>query len=158
MTWEGHAVPVERSEALRTDPDAKWAIIDAGRAAPESVDLDKAWHGIHWLLTGDVAGGDRPLADAIFGGEEFGEDADYGRPRWLDATRTSAVSQALTAVDVADLRDRFDPDTMLEEGIYPGIWDEEEAFDLDIAPAFEELKALYSFAAERGYGVMQWVR
>lgn len=107
--------------------------------------------GIHWLLTGSAWGGDGPLAFAIFGGEEFGEDAGYGRPRLLDPRGVAAVTAVLAPISVADLRARYDP----AAEIYPDIWDEGDVFDSYLAPNFERLKALYSHAAAQGSWVLQ---
>jgi len=48
--------------------------------AGKSLDIDKAWHSIHFLLTGAAWEAD----GLIFGGTEIGEDGDdwgYGPPR-----------------------------------------------------------------------------
>ncbi|HLN65323.1 MAG TPA: DUF1877 family protein, partial [Symbiobacteriaceae bacterium] len=47
-------------------------------------DVDKAWHGIHFLLNGDPWEGEGPLYDAVLGGDAIGEtDGDYGPTRCL---------------------------------------------------------------------------
>ena len=46
-------------------------------APTEEIDLDKSWHGIHFLLTGAAWEGERPLNFLILGGEEVG-DIDVG--------------------------------------------------------------------------------
>lgn len=59
------------------------------RGDERSLDLDKAWHGVHRLMTGSA----RPTADvaseAVFGGEPIGEDLGYGTPARL-SSRPSA--------------------------------------------------------------------
>ena len=49
-----------------------------------SVDLDKVWHGLHWLLVRS----DAPIDEAVFGGEELGDDLGYGPSRLLSAERS----------------------------------------------------------------------
>lgn len=41
-----------------------------------NIDLDKAWHGIDFLLTGHTDGGDPPLAWAIIGREVLENDPE----------------------------------------------------------------------------------
>ncbi|NUR82053.1 MAG: DUF1877 family protein [Terrabacter sp.] len=50
------------------------------------LDLDKSWHGIHFLLTGtDWSAGDAGAAGgAILGGRPVGEDDGYGPARLLE--------------------------------------------------------------------------
>src|SRR3712207_3831611 len=48
------------------------------------IDLDKAWHGIHFLLTGTAWEGQEPLCYLLVGGEYIGdEDVGYGPARVL---------------------------------------------------------------------------
>src|SRR5262245_58137806 len=47
------------------------------------LDTDKAWHITHFLLTGEAWGGAEPLANAVLGGTEIGdEDVGYGPARY----------------------------------------------------------------------------
>src|SRR5690349_11334743 len=46
------------------------------------LDLDKAWHGLHFLLTGTDWGGTPPLNFIVAGGETIGDvDVGYGPAR-----------------------------------------------------------------------------
>ena len=52
-------------------------------AAPEgkhgSFSLEKAWHGVHWVLTGTVEPDGSLLGGAVLGGTEIGDDfSGYG--------------------------------------------------------------------------------
>ena len=71
------AVPSETLQRLRTDPDSIDEYLnpnDGEDEPPDYVEIDKAWHGIHYLLTGRSQGGTEPLLLTIFGGEEFGPE------------------------------------------------------------------------------------
>jgi hypothetical protein len=62
---------------LQANPDRIEAFLypDDGDAEPDNyLDVDKAWHCIHFMLTGNAEGGEEPLASAILGGREAGED------------------------------------------------------------------------------------
>jgi hypothetical protein len=89
------------------------------------------------------------------GGEEFGEDWGYGRPRLLDPAGVASVAAALDSISADDLRARYDPNALSDAEVYPDIWDEEDVFDTYLLPNFENLKALYSHAAAEGRWVLQ---
>ena len=57
-----------------------------------SVSLDKAWHGLHYLLCGKLEPAPGPLGQAVFGGSEIGENRGYGSERYF-ARRRSPRSQ-----------------------------------------------------------------
>jgi len=88
-----------------------------------STDLDKAWHGIHWLLTGSADGGDEPHCYLLAGGEQVGDvDVGYGPARALTSQQVTAWDGALTKISREELGRRFEPKAMLDADIYPQIW------------------------------------
>jgi hypothetical protein len=110
------AVDPETLARLRSDPDSIEAYLypdDGDNEPPNYMDVDKAWHGIHYLLTGQAEGGPEPLALAIFGGEEFGPEVGYGPARFLSPAQVMAVDAALSALTLEDLEQRFVPKDMV---------------------------------------------
>ncbi len=89
-----------------------------------SVSLEKAWHGLHFLLTGSAWEGSMPLGFLLHGGETIG-DEESG-VRLFSPEETRSLDLALAEVSDDRLWERFDPDRMTAEGIYPVIWDEPE--------------------------------
>ena len=88
-----------------------------------STDLDKAWHGIHWLLTGSADGGDEPHCYLLAGGEQVGDvDVGYGPARALTSRQVATWDDALTKISREELGRRFEPKAMLDADIYPQIW------------------------------------
>lgn len=105
---------------LLTQPECIYEFIEEDRT---STDLDKAWHGIHWLLTGSADGGDEPLCYLLAGGEPVGDvDVGYGPARALTSKQVAAWDAALSEVSRDELARRFDPKAMLDADIYPRIW------------------------------------
>ena len=154
MTWEARAINADQANRVFASPDGLWDLLEeVGDLA--ALDLDKAWHGLHFLLTGSPYDSTPPLGAAIMGGYPFGEDAGYGPPRLLDPPGTAEVARALAVIDVPSLHDRFDPAELARADVYPQIWDEEEVFDDYLAPSYEDLKGFYAYAAEHGLGVLQ---
>ena len=143
-------------DALRQHPESILARSDP--TSEQAIDLDKAWHGIHWLLTGDEWAGEEPLSLAIVGGEDIGPDLGYGPARFVTPAQTQAVATALAALTDKELQRRFDPVAMDEHKIYPGIWERDGAEALDyLLPYFRMLARFYADAARRGDGVLQWI-
>lgn len=155
-------VTTETLDRLRDKPDSieDYLYPNDGDDEPSNYyDVDKAWHGIHYLLTGAADGGEEPLALAVLGGKEFGPEVGYGSARFLVPSQVAQVAEALSRLDRAALLARFDPKDMEAKEIYPEpIWvrDGVEAFDY-LIENYEPLVVLYRDAAARGEGMLQWL-
>src|SRR6516225_4790314 len=88
-------------------------------------DVDKAWHGIHFMLTGSDWEGEGPLAFILHGGREIEEDPGYGPPHGFTSAEVKEINVALQAVDEAALFERANPEEFARMEIYPQIWDKE---------------------------------
>jgi len=120
----------------------------------EVLSIDKAWHGLHYVLTGAVEPTDTPLGQAVLGGVEVGEDfAGYGPARVLGPELTAAVAAALESRELeGDARERFDGQRMARLQIYPFGWDT-ESLDWLLA-ALRDLRRFYSAAAAQAWAVV----
>jgi len=152
MIWMSWAVDEGQArDLLAGDLDPH----DVPGSEPAVVDLDKAWHGLHWLLTGtEYDGGPEPLASALMGGQPFGDDAGYGPPRLLTPEWARAIDAALRAVPDDLLRQRFDAGRMEELSIYPDSWHPSD-FEVYLTPYLEMLRDHYAYAASRDLGTVQ---
>ena len=157
--------PVTESqlEALQRDPDSVQDFLYPDENGLEELaggfDVDKSWHGLHYLLTGTADEGEGPRSLAIFGGEEFGPEIGIGPARFLTPAQVREVSLALADFTEAELRANFDPQAMEALRIYPtGIWvrDGEEGLDY-LLQYFGGLAKFYADAASRGDAVLQWI-
>jgi hypothetical protein len=111
-----------------------------------SADLDKAWHGIHYLLTGTADGGEPPLSFLVTGGQEIGEiEVGYGPARAFTAAETQTIADAFARMGDQDLLAGFDPPDMMAKEIYPEIWDRTPPADDPIGYLREFLPVLRSF-------------
>ncbi len=124
-------------------------------------DLDKSWHGIHYLLTGTAWEGEPPLNFILGGGEVVGdEDMGYGPARAFSPAQTAAIADALDAVSRDELASRFNPDDMQSQEIYPGIWDRSPEDDDTLGYCleyFEDLKTFVRKAADDGLGLLVYI-
>ena len=114
-----------------------------------STDLDKAWHGIHYLLTGTAWEGAAPLNFLAAGGRPVGDiDVGYGPARVLSAADTRAAHEALTRLSDDELRGRFDPAEMSKKEIYPEIWDRPPEEDDTLGYLLEYVGTLREFLGQ----------
>jgi len=113
------------------------------------LDLDKAWHGIHYLLTGTAWEGEPPLNALVVGGTSLPDPDDewaYGPPRILRSADVRALDQALDAVSDQDLRNRFDAAEMTAKEIYPEvIWERDPREDNALGYLMEYVRVLRDF-------------
>ena len=141
------------------DPQVKdelTAWLAAHKANDTSVDLDKAWHGIHYLLTGSAEPNGTLASKVIFGGESIGGDVGYGPAQLLKPDEVKAIAQLLDATPPEVLQKRFKPEEMARAKVYPSvIWvrDGEEALKY-VLDNYKNLVAFYKRAAERGQAVI----
>lgn len=86
-------------------------------------DVDKAWHGIHYLLTGTAWEGERPLDFLVNGGTQVGDiDVGYGPARVFRSEEVLEICEMISNIDASTLRSRFNPEEMTALEIYPEIW------------------------------------
>ena len=114
------------------------------------VNIDKAWHGIHYLLTGKSFGGQPPFAAVVYGGKAL-IDTLYEDLRYLTPEEVADISKALTSLPSTELKRRYNPVAMEEADIYPHIWerDGEGAIGF-LIDNYEVLVNFYREAAEEG--------
>lgn len=127
----------------------------------EGGDLDKAWHALHFLLTGTDWGGDPPLCFLHSGGDVISEvDLGYNPVRALRANDVEPWHVALAPIDRAELQRRFDPQKMMDEDIYPQIWDstpdKDDVFGY-VAEYFDVLKSAVAKAVQNQMGMLVYV-
>lgn len=130
--------------------------LDLTEGEAREVDLDKAWHGIHYLLTGSAQEGAPPLNFLVVGGASVGDvDVGFGPARAFRANEVQHLAAAMAGLRVEGLRARFDPAAMMAQAIYPEIWeaDPADAFAY-CAEYFEALKQFIRDAADANLGVV----
>jgi len=124
----------------------------------EESDLDKAWHGLHFLFTETAWDGVPPASFLLKGGREIGaEDVGYGPASSFTPSEVRDVDEYLRQLDPQVLRTRFNPDRMMKLEIYPTIWDRDPAEDDTLGyllEYFEILREFVSKTAARGLGLV----
>jgi Domain of unknown function (DUF1877) len=120
-----------------------------------SIEIEKAWHGLHFLLTGLADGGEEPACYFMRGGEDLD---DEGQSRALGPDQVRRLSEYLSSLTAADLAQRFDPERMTTLKIYPSvIWKRADPSESPLewlTASFEEVRRFIAKAAAAGDGVV----
>lgn len=120
--------------------------------------LQKAWHGIHFLLTGVSEGGEPPLAFVVLGDKEIPDTSHmmgYGPARYLTSKQVKLVSNALHRIKKSKFLSGFEPERFRTANIYAL---HERGDELELLAFFEKLKAFYALAAKRNNGMLAYFR
>lgn len=124
------------------------------------IELDKAWHMLHWLYTGQAWGGPMPAATLLEGGREIGEDLGYGPARAVSPADTAAFAAFLATLSVPALKARIDLRTMMHQGVYC-VDDDDVSTRMEIEADVDDyaprLAAHVRAAAQRQQGLLIWI-
>jgi len=165
MSMNGNfkALSDEELDSLVADPSRVEQLLYASFFGGSSnghddLEIDKAWHGIHFLLTGTAWGDSLPLSFIVAGGEEVGDDLGYGPARALRSEDVLKIETALEPLTTEELRRRFDAGRMTELEIYPFGWSQDPDGELEyLLEFYTELRAFVGRTAERQYGLLVYL-
>jgi hypothetical protein len=154
MIWTAVALSTKQLDAIAKDEGLLEKTLE-NSTGKQSMDLDKAWHGIHFLLNGTAWSITTVAGEAILGGREFGPDMGYGRPKLISADKVKQIATALANVTATELSSRYHPEAMEKAEIYPSIWKQEGPQALPyLLNGYSALLAFYQRAAERGESIV----
>lgn len=130
------------------------------RIEGDEVDLDKAWHALHYFFTGTPWEAEEPGGYLLEGGEPIGDvDVGFGPARVLRPPQVERFAKFLEGFDRKDLLSRYDPAQMKALDIYPSFWGDAEDLD-EFEYLWEHFKVLREFtaaAARRKDGVVLYI-
>jgi hypothetical protein len=146
-----------KSPASRTKKAKPAAALDLAVNEGMRCDLDKAWHGIHYLLTGTAWEGTPPLDFLVEGGRQVGQiDPEHGPVRAFRNEEVRAIYDAVSVMGPYELRKRFNPRDMVARDIYPDIWkapNEEESLRY-LMDSLDRLRGYLRESLDSGFGVI----
>jgi hypothetical protein len=123
-----------------------------------ALDLAKNFNAIHFILDGSAYEITSIAGQAIFGGQEIGENLGYGPARFLTSEEVKVVATELAQISEADFRAKFDPVALKEEAIYPYSMGEITKDEGDIlAYYYNDLVNYYQDAAQRGNAMLLYL-
>lgn len=130
-----------------------------------SMDIDKAWGGILYLLTGKAFASGSPedevdsLNRIFFSAQFFDEDMDvgYGPAHYLTPEQVAGIHRKIASLTEADLKARYDTEAMNEEEeLYPSLdWNEEDFEYLYFH--FQALQSFFATVASRGEAIVTFL-
>lgn len=130
--------------------------VDTLEFASESVQLEKAAAGLHFLLTGTAYKGEPPLDFLMSGGAEVDAmDFEYGPGRVFNAAEVKTISEALEGFTAKSLRAAYRPEEMNVLQVYPANWirDGERGFEW-LSDSFVQLRKEVKKAVTKKYGML----
>ena len=148
---------------LGGSPDSEWHTLE--------LDLHKYWHELHFLLTGtDImedsslstltslvmeksAWDNRPLINAIFGGNDTAGEAGYGKIKYLLPGEVKEVAEGLLELSETGFQERFIQEFRTEDPVYLIDWTEPEELDW-LTDYYRKLTAYYREVSEEGNAML----
>lgn len=130
-----------------------------------SMDIDKAWGGILYLLTGKAFASGSPedevdsLNRIFFSAQFFDEDMDvgYGPAHYLTPEQVAGINLKIASLTEAELKAHYDPEAMnKEEKLYPSLDWNEKIFDY-LYFHFQALQSFFATAASRGEAIVTYL-
>lgn len=125
------------------------------------IDVDKTWHAIHFILSGNAyeSNDDNVLSQLVLGGAPVNEeDLGYGPALLLDKNLVLQIAEALNAWDETLFRKKFNFKNMIANDIYPIIDGEDENDFYDyVWGYFNNLKTFIIESAEEGVNVITFI-
>ena len=130
-----------------------------------SMDIDKAWGGILYLLTGKAfaSGSLEDEVDSLnrifFSAQFFDEDMDvgYGPAHYLTPEQVAGINRKIASLTEADLKARYNPEAMnKEKKLYPSLDWNEKIFDY-LYFHFQALQSFFATAASRGEAIVTFL-
>lgn len=124
------------------------------------IDIDKSWDGIIYLLTGQSsATAEHNLVRVLFSGQLIDEEQDLGcgPAHYLTPEQVAELNNEISTITIADLKQKFNPEKMTEQRVYPTIWDKRyDAFDY-VANGFSTLQSVFASATKNGEAIITFI-
>ncbi|NBD25357.1 YfbM family protein [Paenibacillus glycinis] len=146
----------EDLDAFMDNPHLAEEYANVENESHASLYLDKSWHAIHFLLNGSGSR-DEPLVHALLGGESLVEDYYNGPLRYITDDQVGAISRELARFNGNLLTDRYDPEQMAKEEIYPALdWDNPDTRQY-VFDYFWDVVDFYTHAHGAGNGMLMYM-
>lgn len=161
MSMIGYYFPADDDMVQSMKEGGSGELMFGEKHQDELFSIDKAWHAIHYVLTGEVweVPEDNILAQLILGGEPVNdEDMGYGPARLISKETVSGLSVAMDEWDMEGFRAKFDIRDMAENEIYPVMSDEdEELFFQYVWENFDALKQFFRETTQKGLNILTFL-
>ncbi|MGI4760735.1 MAG: YfbM family protein [Janthinobacterium lividum] len=144
----------KKLEAFLSKPDEVLDFVDSDVPATDELDIEKAWHGLHFMLTGTAWEGVEPVCYLLSGGEQIGNeeehDVGYGPARGIRASKVQNFANAISVITEQNFANLYDGQKMAALELYPRGWEEEPAEMQNwLTSSFNSLQEFVKQAAQK---------
>jgi hypothetical protein len=146
-------------EAYQKDSSLLAGRISKETDDPYRYDIDKSWDGIIYLLTGSNSSDTTQyLSRIIFSGQLIDKEQDLGTgpAHYLTPQQVNDIHDRIKEIIPASLKEKFDAVAMKELGVYPNVWDHEDAADY-LIEYFETVQEAYALAVENKEAIITFI-
>jgi Domain of unknown function (DUF1877) len=153
------AVAHETAELLQNKNFDVEAFLRTDETKENRISVDKAWHTIHYGLTGQEDGGDGVLAKVIMGGKEIGieDELGFSPARLLSSEEVKEIAEELQKIDKDDFIAMFRSRDFESADLYSfGNDDLDDELEWD-SDNFLYLREYYLEAAENDYSMVIYI-
>ncbi|MHA4847896.1 YfbM family protein [Flavitalea antarctica] len=127
---------------------------------PNLIFIDKSWEGVHFLLTGaGIADeSEHPLKKVLFSEQFIDENQDlgYGPANYLSSEDVIEINEQLTRISKPELQARYNPQQMMELGIYPEGWDHPDSKEF-LFDHYAMVEQAFASAAKTGKAIITFL-
>ena len=159
MGMVGTYIAVENlllSQIINGDKD----IVEIDPAQCQTLNVDKSWQAIQYLLCNDVDGGEPPMGYVVPIRDENELDCEFDFDAfYITAKQVKESSDYLNSLDDNTLMNMYDFELMEENKIYPLHGKENEAgiFYEYIYSYLSKIKNFFELTAEKGYAIIFYI-
>jgi len=125
------------------------------------LNIDKAWHALHFLFTGTAWEGEPPANFLVTGGTQIGEvDVGYGPARSFTPAEVRSIAAFLDGQREDELKSRIDLEAMQTLDIYPSVWSEDTDIEEEweyLVTSFREMKQFVGQAAQANLSMIVYI-
>ena len=142
------ASPADIKRLIANPSDWEAFAYEEGDQEKDIVDFDKAWHALHFMLTGVPYNTDSPLGIIANDGDTYGTDENgFGGFTVVSPAQMRAFDDALQQIDDATLASRYDSAAMIEQDIYIADAFAEDTREEALEYIFQSLSPLRELSA-----------
>lgn len=126
---------------------------------PAYYDIDKSWDGIIYLLTGSNSSDTNQfLSKIIFSGQLIDPEQDLGTgpAHFLTQQQVHDIHEQIKHLVPSELKAKFNASAMKEQGVYPNVWEHEDAADY-LTEYFETIQEIFALASAHGEAVITFI-
>ena len=158
MGMIGNYIAVENS-VLQQIIDGNKAILEIETNQEQTLDIDKSWQALHYLLCKNIDNGEPPIGYVVplLDDNVIESEQDFGA-FYITPEQVKAASNFLNVLNEDTIKKMYDFKMMQKEELYPLVEDDDEnEFYEYIFLYLMELKQYFMQTAKQGYAIVFYI-